>query len=416
MLNSRKPARRRDKKALPADAARPPFTFPASCESLARRSASSLFLLLPESRCLKGSRLFNTSELRYGAGAGDWLGGSSGALRQPKHSTRVVFEDRCFVGRGQLDLLHGPERNLDVLTPALRVERHVGGEHHAISAEEVEAASQRWHRADRDRVGIELREVVVGVLGQRDRIVPGVRGLEPLVVPLTNAFRSVGRETTEMVRDDLDVRVSVEHAGEDDARHRGHGVVEPSDDAPGVKLARVLSGVVRPIGAANWMQEYRNIERCGAVEQRGDGRVVERPSLDIGIDLDADETQLPNRAIQLTDRGVDVVHRHAGGRAGESVGMACDKFRHFVVGDPRQLQRVSGFGDQLDRRIGDVDDLHVAVAGDVHGSEPGVEVQERRHDAFLILQPHLRGRGFEPRLAVPWCDDMVEDVDFHRER
>ena len=63
MLSIREPARRRGKKALPADEAQPPFIFPANCEGLARRTASSPFLLLPESRRLEGSRLLSTSEL-----------------------------------------------------------------------------------------------------------------------------------------------------------------------------------------------------------------------------------------------------------------------------------------------------------------------------------------------------------------
>ena len=60
-----------------------------------------------------------------------------------------------------------------------------------------------------------------------------------------------------------------------------------------------------------------------------------------------------------------------------------------------------------------VEDLDVAVAGGIHRAEPRLEVEERRHDALLILQPHLRRRDLLPRLVIARRDDVVEDVDFH---
>ena len=59
---------------------------------------------------------------------------------------------------------------------------------------------------------------------------------------------------------------------------------------------------------------------------------------------------------------------------------------------------------------------HVSLAGGVHRSEPGVQIEQRGHDALLILQTHLRGSDLEPRLAIARRDDVIEDVDFHGSR
>ena len=93
------------------------------------------------------------------------------------------------------------------------------------------------------------------------------------------------------------------------------------------------------------------------------------------------------------------------------------ELRHLVVGDPRERERVGGRGDVLDGRIRRRQDLDVAVAGRIHRAEPRLEVEERGHDALLILQPHLRRRDLLPRLVIARGHDVIEDVDFQsRER
>ena len=89
------------------------------------------------------------------------------------------------------------------------------------------------------------------------------------------------------------------------------------------------------------------------------------------------------------------------------------ELRHFVVGDPRQRKRVGRRPDVFDRRIRRRQTLDVAVAGRIHRAEPRVKVEERRHDALLILQPHLRRRDLLSRLVVTRRHDVIEDVDFH---
>src|SRR5688500_8117220 len=82
--------------------------------------------------------------------------------RQAKELPRVLLEDLLLVPLRRLELVHRLERDLDVLTAALRIEGHVGGEQDAVGAEEVEAAAQRRDGADRDRVGVEVVKVLVG--------------------------------------------------------------------------------------------------------------------------------------------------------------------------------------------------------------------------------------------------------------
>ena len=91
---------------------------------------------------------------------------------QFEHAARVVLEDRSLVPGGEVDLLHRLQGQLDVLLPAVHVERHVGGEQDAFDAEEVEAASQRRRRPERNGVGMEQAEVFVGIAGERERFVP----------------------------------------------------------------------------------------------------------------------------------------------------------------------------------------------------------------------------------------------------
>ena len=108
----------------------------------------------------------------------------------------------------------------DVMEAAGRIERHVGREHHAIDAEELEAASKRRYRSDRDGVGIELMEILERMLLQRNRFVSGAGGREQLVVALLQASGSVRSEAAQVVRDDFDLGMAIEQPGKRQPRHR----------------------------------------------------------------------------------------------------------------------------------------------------------------------------------------------------
>src|SRR5688500_3995439 len=95
-----------------------------------------------------------------------------------KQPPGVELEDLRFVVGRDVERRHRIERDLDVVETATRIERHVGRKHHAIDAEEVEAAAQRGHGPDRDRVGMELVEILERMFLERNRFVPGTRRLE----------------------------------------------------------------------------------------------------------------------------------------------------------------------------------------------------------------------------------------------
>ncbi len=96
----------------------------------------------------------------------------------------------------------------------------------------------------------------------------------------------------------------------------------------------MLRGIVGTVWASNRMEQDGNVEVRHFVEDRRERGVVERPSLNIGVDLDGTEAQLPDRAVELIERPLRVVHRKTGGRAKEPVGKARDELRHLVVRDP----------------------------------------------------------------------------------
>ena len=162
------------------------------------------------------------------------------------------------------------------------------------------------------------------------------------------------------------------------------------------------------------MQQYGDVEVGRPIEDRRKRRVVQRPAVDVGVDLHAAESELAHGAVEFGKGRLDVVHGQARGGGDEPVRVARDQLRHVVVGDARQCRGVGRAGQPLDGRIGDVDDLHVTGTGGVHCPETGVEVHERRHGALLILQPRLRRRNPHAGLAVAGRDDVVEGVDRHR--
>ena len=124
--------------------------------------------------------------------------GPSGPAK-PKQPAGVVFVDPGLVLRRQIDLFHGLQSNFHILHAPLCVERHVCREHYAVHAEEVDPASQRGNRSDRDRVGIEIMKVRLRMFRERDRFVTGACGLEKLVVPLADPLGCVRRKPAKMI-------------------------------------------------------------------------------------------------------------------------------------------------------------------------------------------------------------------------
>src|SRR5687768_6573829 len=155
---------------------------------------------------------------------------------------------------------------------------------------------------------------------QRHRLIPSASGLEQLVVALAQSFRRVRGKAAKVMRDDLDMRVPVEEPGKNESRHCGDGVVQPADDAPAVEAAHVFGRIIGAVGRTYRVKQNWNIERRDPVEQRHEPRIVERLSIDVGVDLHSTEAMLTNSAMKLAESGVDVVQRQTRGGANEPLG------------------------------------------------------------------------------------------------
>ena len=90
------------------------------------------------------------------------------------------------------------------------------------------------------------------------------------------------------------------------------------------------------------MEPDRKIERRHPGEKRSELRLIERPSPDVGKDLDSRGPKLGNGAIDLSEGGLGVVHRHRGHETGETIGIFLHQPGHAVVGQARQLRGFLG--------------------------------------------------------------------------
>jgi hypothetical protein len=159
------------------------------------------------------------------------------------------------------------------------------------------------------------------------------------------------------------------------------------------------------------VEQDRYVQCRNRVEERRELRRVERLTFDVGVDLNRTEAQVANGALQLPDRGVDLVHRHAGGAANEALGKPRHEIGHLVVRNPREFQRLLRTSNAFDRRIGGVNNLDVPVARRVHHAKPRVKIEQCGHHPFLFLEP---GGELQPRVAILRRDDVIENVDLHR--
>src|SRR5215216_7007201 len=106
-----------------------------------------------------------------------------------------------------------------------------------------------------------------------------------------------------MMRDNLQRRMAVEHAGEYKPRHRNAGFVGPAEAPPHLEARFLLGRVVRHRGGARGMQPDRQVISGHSGEYRSEALLVERMASDVGEDLDAARTQRFDRALSLRECG-----------------------------------------------------------------------------------------------------------------
>ena len=215
-----------------------------------------------------------------------------------------------------------------------------------------------------------------------------------------------------VVGDDLDPRVAVEQPREHQPRHRDRGLVGPAEAPPHLEARALLGLVVRHVRGARRVHPDRQIVFRHRVEQGLELGLVERPSADIGEDLDAACAEVADRPVQLVHRPVHVVHRERGDEGDEPVRVKTDQLRHRVVGDPCELRPRGRVGNVLERRVGKRNHLPV-LAELVHQPEADVEVVDHLHLLHPLADVLEPRRGFRHVAVEIAGKDVGVDVDRH---
>ena len=137
----------------------------------------------------------------------------------------------------------------------------------------------------------------------------------------------------------------------------------------------------------------------------------ERLARDIGEDLDAARAEAGHRTIDLGERRLDIVHGQRCDEGRESVGMPAAELRERVVREARELWRLVGRSNELERRIGEREHLLQAVEL-VEQGEPRIDVPQRL-EAGKRGERHMAGNDGAEAIEIRLRHEMIEDVDHH---
>ena len=157
------------------------------------------------------------------------------------------------------------------------------------------------------------------------------------------------------------------------------------------------------------MDPDRQVVLRHALEDRPELRCRQRLAGDIGEHLDAACAEVADRAVDLGERGVDIVHRQRGDEGRELVGIPAADLGERVVGEPRQLRRHVGRRDQFERRIGEREDLLQAVES-IEQRTPGIQVPQRLDARERGHRRLARNEIGEP-IEIGLRHEMIEDVE-----
>ena len=91
--------------------------------------------------------------------------------------------------------------------------------------------------------------------------------------------------------------------------------------------------------------------------------------------------------------------------------MLAAELRQGVVGQARELRRLVGRGDQLERRIGEREHLLQAIEL-VEQGKPRIDVPQRL-DPGKRGEHHVAGNEIAETIEIRLRHEMVEDVDHH---
>ena len=142
-----------------------------------------------------------------------------------------------------------------------------------------------------------------------------VVALRPHAVGVVHARRVVAHVAAAVRGDDLQPRVALQHAAEDDVRERDRGVERIADDVG----EEVLRETPR-LGESARVQEDDGPERLGPGPEPVKALVAEIDAANVGADLQPAETQSLHAVFQFGQCEFRRLHRH-GSERDETVGV-----------------------------------------------------------------------------------------------
>src|SRR5437879_576380 len=299
-----------------------------------------------------------------------------------EHLHRVAEVDAPRIVLLQLEAVQRLDRLADEKRAALRIERAVGAEQDSFGSIKIYSTPDRGPRPVHRGVAVEHPEVVHRalrhLLQQRRLVLVRSAGAE-LVHAIADAVDEEWRHRAEMGGDDAQLRQPVEHAGEHEPRHEGAGLVGPAEQPPDLVLGLRLGRVVGELRGARRMHPDRQAVLVRhALEDREELRLVERPAVDVGEDLDALGAELADGAVHLLERGGDVIHRQRGDEGRELPGVLLHDLGHAVVRQPGQLGGLLGTSQKLDGGHRQGQDLPV-LGEALHHAHALVQVPQHRN-------------------------------------
>src|SRR5438046_3900519 len=150
-----------------------------------------------------------------------------------------------------------------------------------------------------------------------------------------------------------------------------------------------------------------------ALEDREELRLVERPAVDVGEDLDAPGAEVADARVHILERGSDVIHRQRGDEGRELPGVLLHDLSHAVVRQPGQLGGLLGTSQELDGRHRQSQDLLV-LGEALHHAHALVQVPQHRdvHPALELRRERRVPLGdlLHP-LEVRLRKDVRKDVE-----
>src|SRR6476661_5238561 len=275
-------------------------------------------------------------------------------------------------------------------------------------------ATRRRHIAVERGVGIEHLEVVHRAVLEARIFRHGVtlrRTEEDLAEPETDPACEVGDHAAHVVGDELEIGKLVEEARIDQARHACRGLIGPAEAEPDLRLGRLLVGIIGEIRAPHRMHPDRQVVGHHALKYRAKLWGRERLARDVGEDLNTAGAETGYGAIDLGQRGVDIVHGQRCDESRKSIGMPAAELGERVVRQTRELRRLVGRSNELERRVGEREHLLQSVEL-VEQGEPRIDVPQGL-EAGKRGERHMAGNDGAEAIEVRLRHEMVEDVDHH---